>query len=336
MRQIRYIGLAFILLLTSQILRAQDRFTYEAPKMGSPFQIILYADDSVYAKAVSQNAFSLVDSLNQIFSDYLPNSEINRLTRFAGKDTAIGVSTPLYELLKIAMHAYQKTGGIIDIGMGTLTKAWRQARAEKQFLTKAQVRRLLERAGAQHIVLHQAKQAVTIQKKGLSLDFGALAKGYIAQEVADYITRSGIQSCLVSAGGDIVVTDAPPNATGWKIAVEAVEEGNILKDIIILKNAAVVTSGDMYQFSMHRGKRYSHIIHPKTGYGSTKRRTVTVIANRGAQADWLATAASLMPLKQLESLIHDERACAHIIYQAKRQWKRKTIGCTKSAYTSSQ
>jgi thiamine biosynthesis lipoprotein len=135
------------------------------------------------------------------------------------------------------------------------------------------------------------------------LDLGGIAKGYTAQQVIDFLKQNGITQALVDAGGDIATTGSPPAAKGWTIGINVPETQNdLLPKRIVLHDMAVATSGDVYQYVEHNGKKYSHITDPRTGYGVTSQRNVTVIAKDGATADWLATACSILPINDAKKL----------------------------------
>ena len=117
---------------------------------------------------------------------------------------------------------------------------------------------------------------------------------------------------MADASGDIVMSDAPPGKNGWTIGINLPENENELWDKKLeLKNFAVSTSGDIYRYTIHNGKKYSHIIDPRTGYGVTSQRNVTVIAKDGATADWLATACSILPIKKALAACK-KRKCGNI------------------------
>jgi thiamine biosynthesis lipoprotein len=138
---------------------------------------------------------------------------------------------------------------------------------------------------------------------GIRLDPGGIAKGYVAQQVIDYLRSKGITSALADAGGDMVMSAPPPGTAGWTIGVNIPETTDeLLNKRLLLQNTAVATSGDAYQYMEHAGKKYSHIIDPRTGYGITGQRNVTVIAKDGATADWLATACSILPIAAAKKL----------------------------------
>ena len=143
----------------------------------------------------------------------------------------------------------------------------------------------------------------------MRLDFGGIAKGYIAQWVIDYLKNRGIQEALADGGGDISMSGAPLNSKGWLVGVNIPETtDDLLTHQLQLTNISVATSGDAYQYMEKNGVKYSHIINPKTGYGVSWLRNVTVIAPQGATADWLATACSILPLKEAKKLALDHQA----------------------------
>lgn len=113
----------------------------------------------------------------------------------------------------------------------------------------------------------------------------------------------GFPYSLIDAGGDIVAGKAPLQVDGWKIAINLPESDELMNKKLLLQDKAVATSGDLYQYVELNGSRYAHIINPATGYALTNSRNVTVIANDGADADWLATACSILPVSRALKLI---------------------------------
>ena len=137
----------------------------------------------------------------------------------------------------------------------------------------------------------------------MQLDLGGIAQGYIAQKIIDFLHTQQIDNALVNASGDIVTSGAPPGTGGWTVGVNVPEtKEELLSQTLLIQNKSVSTSGDAYQYNEHKGKRYSHIIDPRTGYGVTFQRNVTVIANDGTTADWLATTCSILPIKKAKTL----------------------------------
>ena len=138
---------------------------------------------------------------------------------------------------------------------------------------------------------------------GMQLDLGGIAQGYIAQKVLDRLRQHSIKKVLVNVSGDITMGDPPPGTKGWTIGINMPQRAEELqKQKLLLSNCSVSTSGDVYQYIEHNGKRYSHIIDPRTGYGVTSQRNVTVIAKDATTADWLATACSILAVNKAKKL----------------------------------
>ena len=284
--------------------------------MGSPLNIIFYAQDSVIANKQARACFKLVDSLNHIFSNYDSSSELTRINNNAG--IAKSMASPLmWELLLESKRAYTKSHGAYNIAMGPLTHLWRIARRLKQFPTATQIKNNLLLSDFNKIQINAQDHSIYLSAKGMQLDFGGIGKGYIAQKIVDFLNTQGIPESLVDAGGDIVLGNAPPNKKGWTVGVNQPEQAeNLLPEKLQLHNLSVATSGDVYQFIEHNGKKHSHIIDPATGYGVNSLRNVTVIANDGALADWLATACSILPIhqaKKLANAMHAELLITELI-----------------------
>ena len=297
----------FLLIILSTSLNAtsQDRrFSYSAIKMGSPFRIVLYAKDSSTADALAKASWQLVDSLNAIFSDYLPGSELNRLSATAGKDSFVAVSAHLFKVLLHAEQAWKLTEGKFDITIGVLSHSWRRWRREKVFPVADSVILALHKKGFSKVVIDKKQKRVKLLQAGIQLDLGGIAAGYVAEEVIRFLTSKGVSAALANASGDIVCSGPPPGRPGWSIGINLPgKENDLLPETIFLYGKSVSTSGDVFQYFEHRGKRYSHIIDPTTGYGVTHQRNVTVIADDGITADWLASACSILPLKKVRALV---------------------------------
>ncbi len=314
--------LAVVVLISITSNAQNTRFSFSEQKMGSPLNIIFYAKDSVIANKQARACFKLVDSLNHIFSNYDSSSELTRINNNAG--IVKNIATPLmWELITQSKEAYIKSKGAYNIAMGPLTQLWRTARRLKQFPTQVQIKNSLLLCDFNKIQLNNEDHSIYLSAKGMQLDFGGIGKGYIAQKVVDYLKKEGVTASLVDAGGDIVFGDAPPDKKGWIVGVNQPEKANdLLPEKLQLHNLSVATSGDVYQFIEHNGKKYSHIINPLTGYGVTSLRNVTVIANNGADADWLATACSILPINEAKRLALSLHAELLITERVNNQLKR--------------
>ncbi len=285
-------------------LAQQQRFSFTAPKMGSPFTIILYSNDSMQATYLAKQCFKMVDSFNLIFSDYTDSSELGKLNAAAGIDAGgVKVSPGLFEIIMLSKNAFEKSKGAFDITIGPLVKLWRKVRKTKLFPDKEKVKSILGLTGFNKLIIDTVNKKITLPLSGMQLDVGGIAKGWIAQKIINFLNTQQVNHALVNAGGDMAMSYGPPGSNGWNVGVNVPEtKDELLPKTLLLQNKAVATSGDVYQFIENEGKKYSHITDPRTGYGVTSQRNVTVIAADGATADWLATACSILPVKKAKRL----------------------------------
>ncbi len=299
--------ISFIIFFVSLVFvgdAQMTRFSFTESKMGAPFTIIFYSNDSAQAASIAKRCFDLVDSFNFIFSDYIDSSELSKLSKTAGLNSLpVSLSPAMYDILIQSKKAFELSEGAFDITMGPLSKLWRKARRQHQFPADSTVKRIRNLIGFDKLVFDTLNKTIRLTQKGMQLDLGGIAQGYVAQKVINFLHLQGLNNALVNASGDIVVSGAPITKDGWVVGVNIPEKTDELLDQkLLLKNRAITTSGDAYQFIEKDGIRYSHIINPASGYGVTFQRNVTVIAADGTTADWLATACSILSLKKAKKL----------------------------------
>lgn len=269
---------------------------YEAvePHMGTLFRIKLYAPDKISARRAFQAAFKRIGELDNILSDYRPQSELSRITQEA-VGHPVRVSDDLFRVAQSSEQLSIGTGGAFDLTIGPLTHLWRQARQSHILPQPEAVQSALARCGYRKLHLDAAAQTMEFDAPQMLLDAGGIAKGYAADEALAVLATLGLNSALVAASGDLAFGDAPPGQPGWKIGIDSYDRADKpFTRVLMLANAAVSTSGDSEQHLNAGGKTYSHIINPKTGMGLESDLTVTTIARHGIRADASATAISVL------------------------------------------
>ena len=272
-----------------------ERFSFAEPHLGTIVEITLYAPNESVANDAARSAFARIKELDLIFSDYKPESETMRLCAGAGTGRATKVSSELFHVIKMAEAVSEQSEGAFDITVGPLVQLWRKARKEKRLPPVEAIREAKQLVNWKLLVLNEADQTVELTKTGMRLDFGGIAKGYIGQEVSRRLRENGCSQTLVAVAGDIVAGQRPPSADGWKVGVAPLsKEPRSNSRLLRAENCAISTSGDAFQFVEIDGNRYSHIVDPRTGFGLTRRSSVTIIANDGAYADAMATAVCVL------------------------------------------
>src|SRR5207244_12911520 len=174
--------------------------------------------------------------------------------------------------------------GAFDVTVGPVVQLWRHARRTQQLPDQDELAAALAKVGYQRVDREAKKRTVRWRAPGMQLDLGGIAKGYAADEVLKLLrARFAIKQALVAASGDIACGDPPPDKDAWSVDIAPIAKGQ--KPLTVkLANAAVSTSGDLEQFVVIGGVRYSHIVDPKTGLGVTGRCSVTAIAKHGVPA----------------------------------------------------
>ena len=296
------------------LLLALTRFEAAEPHMGTLFRITLYAQDAATADAAFRAAFDRVKQLDEILSDYNPQSELMRVCAVA-HERPVRVSAKLFEVLAASQHLAEETGGAFDVTLGPVIRLWRDARKQKRLPDPAALAEARGRSGFRNLVLDAAARTVSLKIPGMMLDLGGIAKGYAADEALRVLRDRGIRSALVAASGDLAIGDPPPGKKGWRVGIDSLNapESKFTR-VLELHNAAVSTSGDTEQFLEIGGVRYSHIIDPATGMGLTDRLAVTVIAEKGIDADGLATSVSVLGVQRgLEFVEQGTQAAVMIV-----------------------
>ncbi len=267
------------------------RYEYSEIIMGVEGRIVLYAQDEPQARAAARAAFDRMAQLDAVLSDYQADSEAMRLSAISG-GPPVHVSDDLFRIVLRAKEISHASDAAFDITVGPLARLWRSARQTGTRPTQEDIDTAKLAVGAQHIFLNEESQTIQLLRPKMQLDFGGIGKGFAADEALATLAQAGITRCLIDLGGDIRVGDPPWGKSAWSIALPPrLHDGPPTIDLV---QAAVATSGDTEQYVLIDGRRYSHIIDPRTGIALTNRVIVTVVAGDATTADALASAASVL------------------------------------------
>lgn len=279
---------------------AGERFTFERPLMGTRLVVVCYADDRTAAAGAADAAFALAEQVNACASDHLPDSELSRLS-LQPVGTPVRLSPLLYGLLDHSRRLAEATDGAFDPTVGPLTRLWRRSRDLGRLPDEQELDAARAAVGWRRFTLDPRSRSITLHRSGMVFDLGGVAKGYAADLMLESLTAAGLPRAMVAAGGDIRLGDPPPGRDGWRVALQTFDPHRP-DEVLTLANAAVSTSGDLHQAIEIDGVRYSHILDPATGLGLTRRTAASVVADKAALSDPLATAACVMGPDGAEAL----------------------------------
>lgn len=278
----------------SSVAQPLQRHVFTHVQMGTLFRVILYAADAEQAKEHADECFRILDDLNLIFSDYLPSSELSRVTADSSVRKWQPVNSDLYDVLRVGQEISIKSEGAFDLTIGPLTKLWRRAYRRQEMPSRDKITEAIKKVDYRNLLLDGKSARIMVQQPGVSLDAGGIAKGYALDKMANCLEERGVTSFLLDAGGDIKVGEAPPGAKGWEIQL-------VNGDMMIVHNSAIVTSGNTYRYLEWNGQKYGHLIDPRTGWGRPEVKTLTVMAPTGVHADAWATSLAVMGKDEIEA-----------------------------------
>jgi FAD:protein FMN transferase len=279
--------------------------------MGVQVHLTVYAPDEDSAVKACRAAFDRFERLDEIMSDWRRGSELNRLSASAG-GPAVAVSEELFLVLQRAQEVSRLSNGAFDITVGPVIALWRNARRTGVMPDPVELDTARRLVGWRKVELDPANRSVRLSTPGMKLDLGGIAKGYAADCAIQVLKEQGISSALVEAGGDVVVSEPPPGTPGWIIEVTN-DNPRLRSRKIFVKNAGISTSGDAAQFVVIDGKRYSHIVDPRTGIGLINSAQVTIVAKDGLTSDPLSTAVSVMGEQTGRMLAKQYKAKAYVL-----------------------
>jgi thiamine biosynthesis lipoprotein len=269
--------------------------------MGVEFEVVLYAKDAAAGEAAIARAMQRIAELDKILSDYDPDSELSKLSetsvpasRGTESSPVVKVSDDLWEVLAEAERVSRESDGAFDVTIGPLTKLWRRARRWKELPEAPSLATAQASVGYRFLRLDPAGRTAQLARPNMRLDLGGIAKGYAADEGVKAAVSAGVSRVLVRASGDIAAAEPPPGERGWRVGIAPLNLDERPTRFVEIAHCGISTSGDSRQHLVVNGRRYSHIIDPRSGECVAGRSSVTVVASNGMLADALATAASVL------------------------------------------
>jgi thiamine biosynthesis lipoprotein len=282
-----YLLLSLVLILCPSSSWTLNLFKFHQVAMGTVVEITLIGDDEETTKKAALQAFQEMRRIEYLMSPWIESSDISRISRSAGRD-GVRVSPETIEVLKRAQEVSKLSEGGFDITVGPLVQLWRKARERGTPTVTEEVEETLNLVNFKSLKIHYGGK-VSLEKKGMSIDLGGIAKGYAVDRAFELLKGLGYRNLVVNAGGDLKVGGSKPEGP-WSIGIQHPREPEKIMARISVSDMAVATSGDYEKYFIHHGKRYHHILNPKNGFPAEGCQSVTVLHREGTTADALATA----------------------------------------------
>jgi thiamine biosynthesis lipoprotein len=276
--------------------------------MGTFARVVVVAKDTNTARKCIENAFTEIDKVDELMSDYKSDSEISLVNKNAA-EKAVRVSESTFEVLQRSVEFSRLTEGAFDITVGPLVDLFRVAKENKIAPNPEEIEKAKSKVGYEKIILDKTNKTVQFTVEGMRLDLGGIAKGYAIDKAIESMKKTGALGAMVDIGGDIRCFGVPAKGKNrWLIGLQNPNlNSDLPEDKLVSKlrisDGAIATSGDYQQFAIIKGKKYSHIIDRQTGTSTEGLSSVTIIADNATDSDALATAVSVMGAEKGLALI---------------------------------
>ena len=308
MKRMRYFSsLAICLFILNFLIELNASQTSTHKKvlrlMGSRFEITAVNPDSILAWNSINVAVAEISRIEKLISSWDPNSQTSKINLNAGIKP-VPVDSELFQLIRRCKKVSKLTGGLFDISFASIDKVWKFDGSMTRMPTEEEIAASVSKINYENIILDEKNSTVFLKEVGMKIGFGGIGKGYAANKAKAMMVSMGIASGVVNAGGDLIAWGKQENGQDWNVGITDPKDKTKIIGWLNISDQAVVTSGDYEKFVEFNGKRYGHIINPKTGMPASGINSVTIICPDAELADALATAVFVLGIKDGIDLIN--------------------------------
>jgi len=287
--------------------------------MACQFEILLRSDGPASETEAAIDGLDVVDELEQQLSAYRYDSELSRLNATAAI-RPIQIEPRMFELLQLSTKLSERTGGAFDITSGPLTKVWGFFQRQGRVPDPTELAAAQQSVGWSKLVLDAEKCSVSMQE-GTELNLGSIGKGYAVDRCREVMHDAGVANFMINGGTSSVLASGSrhPDGQGWQVGVpHPVKKGQRM-GTVYLREEALGTSGAAFQAFYEGGRRYGHVLDPRSGQPVSEVLSATVIAPTATEADALATACYVMGEEETRGFLEQKEGIAVLLVKEGRQ-----------------
>lgn len=261
--------------------------------MGSRFDITVVAASEELGYIYIEEATAEIERIENLISSWNEDSETSAINRNAGIKP-VKVSLELFKLIERAKQISEITDGAFDISYASMDKIWKFDGSMQRKPTKEEIKASVDKVGYQKIELDTENQTVFLKQKGMKISFGAIGKGYAADKAKELLVSKQVVAGIINAAGDLTTWGTKASGEKWLIGIANPLSKDKIFSWLPIVESSVATSGNYEKYVEFDGKRYSHIIDPRTGYPTFGINSVSIFAKSAELCDALATAVFIM------------------------------------------
>lgn len=302
--------------------------------MATDFEVALPLGTPNALKA-AEDALDLIDELEAQLTIYRDDSEVSLLNSRAASEV-VPVEAGLFDLLELSASLTRDTAGAFDIATGALIKTWGFYKREGRIPTPKELAGAMGQVGTRHVVMDRQNRSIKYRKAGLEINLGAIGKGYALDRAAQRLRQNWqIHTALLHGGGSSVLAMGCPTGSpqGWGVQLRHPWQPERPLGTIWLKNQALATSAATFQYFEYNGKKYGHVIDPRTGYPAFGVASASVISRSSAVADAISTAVFVLGRDNAEKYLNTHSEYAGLLLFDDEPYNPRLFGLSRSNYT---
>ncbi|MCP4977958.1 MAG: FAD:protein FMN transferase [Maribacter sp.] len=261
--------------------------------MGSRFEVTVIAVNEEIGYINIDEAISEIIRIEKLISSWDPDSDTSLINRNAGIKP-VQVSLELFRLIERAKQISKITDGAFDISYASMDRIWKFDGSMKHMPTPEEIKNSVSKVGYEKIILNAADRTVFLKEKGMKISFGAIGKGYAAQKAKELLVSKQVVAGIINASGDLTTWGTKASGEKWLIGIANPLSKDKIFSWLPVVESSVATSGNYEKYVVINGRKYSHIIDPRTGYPSRGVSSVTIFNKSAEFCDALATAVFIM------------------------------------------
>lgn len=286
-----------------KITHTNNTYKTSLSLMGSRFEIIVVHNNKDLAHKSIHAAIKKIQEIENNISSWIPSSLTSKINQAAGK-SPIKVDKEYLNFIGRCKMISKLTDGVFDISFASVDKHWSFKTSMAKLPDPDALKRSVRLINYKKILINKKDSTIFLEEKGMKIGFGAIGKGYAANHAKKLLFNMGIKSGIVNAGGDLFAWGTQDTGKPWKIKITHPNHTEKAISWLSLSDTAIVTSGNYEKYVIIDGKRYCHIINPKTGYPVSGIKSVTIITPDAELADALATSVFILGKEKGLALIN--------------------------------
>ncbi len=261
--------------------------------MGTRFEITVVAPNEEIGYINIDEAVSEIERIEKMISSWDENSETSKINQNAGI-APVKVSPELFGLIERSIKISEITDGAFDISYASMDNIWKFDGSMDKVPSEEQIKESVEKVGYENIVLNSRERTVYLNKPGMRIGFGAIGKGYAADKAKELLLSKQVKGGIINASGDLTTWGTKSTGEKWLVGIANPLSKDKVFSWLPVVESSVATSGNYEKYIVMNGKKYSHIIDPRTGYPTSGIHSVSIFAKQAELCDALATAVFIM------------------------------------------